>query len=141
MELTIGSNVIRNTSGILSIQGKDQVHLARGNGSDELLLTMNLYNAGGKHVARLWENAWTFDDTNQFEITARPGVVRLTDRGSGQVVLEARVGGDDRVEIPQGVFHTHTGDQLEITPKSWTLKGVSVGEKTIDCDGDAVAIG
>ncbi len=58
MELTIGSQVVRNTSGVLMVQGKEQLCLEWGPERHQLLLTMNLYNTGGKRVARLRGSEW-----------------------------------------------------------------------------------
>jgi hypothetical protein len=60
MELTIGSRVFRGTSGVLTVQGKQQLSLEWGMEAHQLLLTMNLYNAGGTHIARVQRNGWTF---------------------------------------------------------------------------------
>lgn len=43
MELNIGSNIIRNTSGVLNVSGKEQISLEIGK-DDQLLLTMDLYD-------------------------------------------------------------------------------------------------
>ena len=58
MEINIGSNIIRNTNGVLNVEGKDQVSLeVREDG--QLLVTMDVYDDAGKHTARLRRNAWT----------------------------------------------------------------------------------
>jgi len=44
MELNIGSNIIRNTTGVLKVQGKDQIFLEIGD-DDQLLLTMDIYDS------------------------------------------------------------------------------------------------
>jgi hypothetical protein len=43
VELNIGSNIIRNTSGVLNVSGKEQISLEIGK-DDQLLLTMDLYD-------------------------------------------------------------------------------------------------
>jgi len=44
MELNIGSNIIRNTIGVLNVQGKEQIFLEIGE-DDQLLLTMDIYDS------------------------------------------------------------------------------------------------
>jgi hypothetical protein len=87
MELRIGSIIICNTSGILNVQGKQQIILEWGEWSGQLLLTMNLYNAGGKHTARLRRNEWTFNDNGQFEFGSNPRGLKLIDTRTSQVAL------------------------------------------------------
>lgn len=83
-ELNIGSNIIVNTSGVLTVQGSDQIYLEWGDRSGQLLLTMDVYDAQGTHVARLRRNAWAFNDKGRFAITTHPTSLTLTDRESGQ---------------------------------------------------------
>ena len=141
MELRIGSTIICNTSGILNVQGKQQIILEWGEWSGQLLLTMNLYNAGGKHTARLWRNEWTFNDNGQFEFGSNPRGLKLIDTRTGQVALEARVVGQGKVEIGQGTFHSHTGDRVEIMAECWRIAGSTVDGVSTDAGGGAVTIG
>ena len=141
MELRIGSIIICNTSGILNVQGKQQIILEWGEWSGQLLLTMNLYNAGGKHTARLRRNEWTFNDNGQFEFGSNPRGLKLIDTRTSQVALEARVVGQGKVEIGQGTFHSHTGDRVEIMAECWRIAGSTVDGVSTDAGGSAVTIG
>ncbi len=125
MELTVGSSVIPHTNGALTVEGKRQLQFEWGD-SGQLLLTMNVYDARGRHIARLRRNQWTFNDKSQFAITATAGALKLIDTNSSRVVIEACVGGRDQIEIRQGNFHAHTGHRLEITPEGWRIDGVPV---------------
>ncbi len=60
MEVTMGSNVIRNTNGIFKIEGKDQIYLELDQNS-QLLLTMDVYDTKGIQVAKLIRNLFSFD--------------------------------------------------------------------------------
>jgi hypothetical protein len=119
MQLTIGSNRLRNTDGIISVRGKRQIFLEWGPFDSELLLTMDLYSAGGEHIARLRRNRWTFNDRERFNFVANARGFSLVDAKSSQVVLEARVVGGNSVVITQGAFHCSTGDQIEINVENW----------------------
>jgi len=141
MELRIGSTIIRNTSGILNVQGKQQIILEWGEWSGQLLLTMNLHNASGKHTARLRRNEWTFNDNGQFEFGSNPRGLKLIDTRTGQVALEARVVGQGKVEIGQGTFHSHTGDRVEIMAECWRIADSTVDDVPTDAGGSAVTIG
>jgi hypothetical protein len=119
MQLTIGSNRLRNTDGIISVRGKRQILLEWGPLESELLLTMDLYGAGGQHIARLRRNYWTFNDRERFNFTAKTRGFNLVDTKSSKVVLEARVVGGNSVVITQGAFHSSAGHQIEITMEDW----------------------
>ncbi len=141
MELRIGSTIICNTSGILNVHRKQQIILEWGEWSGQLLLTMNLYNAGGNHTARLWRNEWTFNDNSQFEFTSNPKSLKLIDTRTGQVALEARVVRPGKVEIGQGTFHSHTGQRVEISAECWRIGESMVVGVSTDARGGAVTIG
>jgi hypothetical protein len=141
MQLRIGSTIICNTSGVLNVHRKQQIILEWGEWSGQLLLTMNLYNAGGKHTARLRRNEWTFNDNSQFEFTSNPKSLKLIDTRTGQVALEARVVRPGKVEIGQGTFHSHTGQRVEISAECWRIGESMVVGVSTDARGGAVTIG
>ena len=120
MQLTIGSNRLSNTDGIISVRGRRQILLEWGALRSELLLTMDLYGAGGGHIARLRRNEWTFNDNHRFDFAASARGFNLVDTKSSQVVLEARVVGQDSVVITQGAFFSSAGQQIEITMEDWS---------------------
>jgi hypothetical protein len=119
MQLTIGSNRLGNTDGIISVRGKRQIALEWGQQNSELLLTMDLYSAGGRHIARLRRNQWTFNDNDRFDFAGSESGFNLVDTKSSQVVLGARVLGQDSVVITQGAFHSSAGHEIEITMEDW----------------------
>lgn len=120
MQLTIGSNHLRSTDGIISVRGKRQICLEWGQQNGDLLLTMDLYGAGGGHIARLRRNQWTFNDNNRFDFAGNTSGFDLLDTKSNHVVLGARVVGQDSVVITQGVFYSSAGHEIEITREDWT---------------------
>jgi len=140
MELIIGSNVIRNTNSVLNVQGKEQIHLEIGERGDQLLLTMDVYDASGKHIAKLRRNAWSFND--RFEITTSPSSLKLIDRKTNEVLVEANILSKDKIQISQGRFYTHSGHLLEITPEFWRIGGgLTMSGCVMDGCGGAVGIG
>ena len=119
MQLTIGSNRLRNTDGIISIRGDEQIKFEWGPSYAELLLTMDLYNVDGYHIARLRRNQWTFNDQERFLFAASTKGLNIVDTKSKQVVLEARVVGGDSVVVTQGAFHNSNGHPIEIAMEDW----------------------
>ena len=119
MQLTIGSNRLRNTDGIVSVRGDEQIKFEWGPSYAELLLTMDLYNVSGYHIARLRRNQWTFNDRDRFRFVGSAKRLNLVDTKSEQVVLEARVVGGDSVVVTQGAFHNSKGHPIEIAMEHW----------------------
>ncbi len=119
MQLTIGSNRLNNTDGIVTVRGREQIILEWAPFHSKLLLTMDLYGIGGKHVARLRRNYWTFNDRDRFEFSDRSNGFELLDTRSSQVVLKGRVVDQNSVVITQGTFYTSSGHIIEITTENW----------------------
>ena len=119
MQVTIGSNRLRNTDGIVSVRGDEQIKFEWGPSYAELLLTMDLYNVDGYHIARLRRNQWTFNDRERFLFAGSTKGLNIVDTKSKQVVLEARVVGGDSVVVTQGAFHNSNGHPIEIAMEDW----------------------
>jgi len=119
MQLTIGSNRLNSTDGIISVRGRQQIVLEWGPLNSELMLTMDLYGAGGGHIARLRRNQWTFNDHGRFDFAPNARGFNLVDTKSSRVILEARVVGRDSVVITQGAFYSSAGHQIEILTEDW----------------------
>lgn len=141
MELNIGSNIIRNTSGVLNVSGKEQIFLEIGKENRQLLLTMDIYDANGQHIAKLRRNAWAFNNNDRFSITTDPSSLKLIENETNDVVVEANVIGTGQIQVLNGRFYTHRGDLLEITPEFWRLGGITMSGNVIDSCGGAVALG
>jgi hypothetical protein len=62
-------------------------------------------------------------------LTAVPGVVKLIDTTTGEVVVEAQVVGRDKLEIPRGSFCTNAGHRVEITPEYCHIEDGVVGPR------------
>jgi hypothetical protein len=135
MQLTIGSNRLCNTDGIISIRGSQQIALEWGPYDAELMLTMDLYAAGGQHVARLRRNQWTFNDHGRFDFAVNERGFNLVDTRSSQTILEARVVGSDSVVITQGAFYSSAGHEIEITTEDWS--GVTESRHSADVSAQA----
>src|SRR5213594_3674789 len=124
MELNVGSNIFRNANGVLALQGKEQIVLEMKPDHTQLLLTMDLYDAEGNHLAHLRRNSWAFNDKNRFQLSTSPIALslfkdpvwlKLTDKETGDVLLEVSAVNKEKVQVLRGRFHTHKGKLVEIT--------------------------
>lgn len=124
-ELLIGSNIFRNTNGVVKIQGKEQLVLETRPKEGLLLVTIDLYDANGTQIAHVRRNALAINRAAQFTIDIHQATtdmpsdapwVRLYSRQSGEIAFEARIVSDNRIQITSGRFYSHTGALVDITP-------------------------
>jgi hypothetical protein len=124
LELLIGSNLFRNTNGVVKIHGKEQLVIESKPEEGTLLMTADLYNEGGARIAHLRRNVLALNRSGQFTVDAHQTQtdspadapwVRLSDRQSGEIVLEARAASRHKVQIVSGKFYSHKGSLIEIT--------------------------
>lgn len=123
IELLIGSNIFRNTNGVVKIHGKEQLVLEPTAEQGLLYVTIDLYNEPGVHIAHVRRNVLVLNPTGQFSIEVHPGSasagtapsVRIVDRLSAIVALEASVTVESTIEITAGRFCSHKGVGVEIT--------------------------
>ena len=124
-ELLIGSNIFRCTNGIVTIQGKAQLVIEFRPEQNLLLVTMDLYDETGTHLAHLRRNAFMLNPSGQFAVEAhssQPDVpgdypwVCLTDGRSPSPVIEIRMVSAHRIHIVSGKFYSHRGVAIDITP-------------------------
>ena len=140
MRLNFGSNIISNMSGVLTVEGENQIFLEIGD-DGQPLLTMNIYNSKGKHIAKISHNTWAFNDEDRFKTTITPASLKLIDKTSGHCVIEVNVVEGHIVQIPHGKFYTHYGLLVEVTPSLYRIAGVEMKNNMIDACGKAFVVG
>src|SRR6478672_506599 len=93
-ELLIGSNIFRNTNGVVTIQGKEQIVLETRPEEGLLLVTVDLYDAHGTQIAHVRRNVLVINRAAQFTINIHQATsdmpsdapwVRLHSRQSGEI--------------------------------------------------------
>lgn len=140
MEVNMGSNVIRNTNGVLKVEGKDQVLLEIDTNA-HILLTMDVYDPKGIHVAKVIRNNFAFDYKDRYRMIAKPSSLMLVDKEHNTVLIEASLLDNNRIQVMQGNFCSSKGHLIEITPRCWRVMGSTVSGTVFDSHGGAVVIG
>ncbi|MCS6896752.1 MAG: hypothetical protein NZM29_02165 [Nitrospira sp.] len=124
-ELLIGSNIFRDTNGVVQILEKEQLVLELRPDEGLLLVTMDLYDEHGARLAHLRRNMFAVNRSRQFEVEVHgsesgiendPPWVRLFEKQSGLLILEASMASPHRAHIRAGRFYSHRGTLIEITP-------------------------
>jgi hypothetical protein len=124
LELKLGSNIFRNTNGVVKVQGKEQLVLEVSPEHDRVLLTMDFYDGSGNHVAHLRRNRWAFNERARFSINTSdspPSLfphlpwLKITDEDTGETLLEAAIVPGGKIHVASGRFYSHRGQLIEIT--------------------------
>ncbi len=142
MEVSMGSNVIRNTNGVLKVEGKDQILLEIENNS-RLLLTMDIYDAKEIHIAKIIRNNFAFDYKDRYKLIAKPSSLILVNRDHNSVLIEASIQDfmNKKLEVVRGTFYSWKAHLVEITPRYWRIMGTTIGGTVFDCHGGAIIVG
>ena len=151
LELYVGSNVFRNTNGVLKFQGKEQVVLETQPQPLVLLLTMDLYDEQGTRVGHIRRNALSAHSTDRFAINVKAGgeatpdgppSVTVADRATGHTVFEACLMQRRKIRIAVGHFCTHKGELVTVSPHYCRIgTGLTLFGDVSDSRGSAAAIG
>lgn len=151
LELLIGSNIFRNTNGVVKIHGKEQLVLESRPEQGLLLVTIDLYGEGGTHIAHLRRNVLVLNQAGQFIIDIHQAQsdsptdapwVRLSDQQSDEIVFEARVASENKIQITSGKFYSHKGTLVEITPHYCRIgSGMTLFGDIVENRGGMVVLG
>ena len=121
MDIVIGSNVLRNTNGIVTAHGQEQVRIEFEKETDHVLLTMDMYMPTGTHVAKLEKNVWTSNEGDRFELTTSPENLKIVDTTLKNVVIELKAEKNKPVTVGQAKFYTSKGTLSEVSPEWWRV--------------------
>jgi hypothetical protein len=141
-EIKLGNNTIRNSTGVLEIDGKEVIGMDLGN-DEKLLLYAQIYGADGAHLARLWKGKPAFGG-DAFDVTRTRERITLVEKGSGRVVFDARLAqlGKPLIEVLRADLYGPGGSHVEVRADgSVVAGGVTLTGNTIDGFGSAIAIG
>ena len=140
MDISIGSNHLRNTNGIIQAEGQNLIQVAISD-DGALLLSMDLYNPTGTQVAKLEHNTWTSNSQDRFELKIDEDKTLLVDKTLKGVILALKKENHNQVSIPQAKFYLPGGIVSEVTPERWHV-GNKVELKDVDTDlhGGAIEI-
>lgn len=151
LELQVGSNVFRNTNGVVKLQGKEQLVLETQPDPLALLLTMDLYDELGTRVGHIRRNRLSAHSAGRFiinvntgcETTADPSPsVTVVDRTTGHTVFEVCLIQRRKIRITVGNFYTHKGELVTVSPHYCRISTVlTLFGNVAESRGNAAAIG
>ncbi len=141
MDLVIGSNLFKNTNGVVEIEGVQQFNLSVKPSSGHILLNFVLFDQTGRMVAKLVDSTLAFNERRAYEVNKTPTSVELKEIESGAVVIRASRGTDERVTIDRGQFWTIKGHRCTITPAECKIDKHSLSKEETDANGGKSSLG
>ncbi|MDN5942982.1 MAG: hypothetical protein L0H94_13950 [Nitrospira sp.] len=141
MDVEVGSNVYRNTDGMIEIEGVPQIEVALKPGTGALLVNFALFDAEGKVTAKLNDSTLMINEKRAYDVTATPKGLSLRHSASGTVILQIDMTAPGVVALTKGEFHTVKGHVIRISPTEWRIDKLRASGTTQDLNGKSVVIG
>jgi hypothetical protein len=141
MDVEVGSNVYRNTDGMIEIEGVPQIEVALKPGTGALLVNFALFNEEGKVTAKLNDSILMINEKRAYDVTRTPKGLSLTHSASGTVILQIDMTAPGVVALTKGEFHTVKGHVIRISPTEWRIDKLRASGTTQDLNGKSVVIG
>lgn len=151
LELHVGSNVFRATNGVIKLQGKEQIVLEIQADPPALLLTMDFYDEQGQRIGHLRRNTLSAAGSSRFAVSTNiapdatlddPLTVTVSDRNTGNTVIEVYLFQRRKVRVTSGNFHTHKGELASISPHYCRIgAGLTMFGDVVESRGGTAVIG
>ena len=141
MDIEIGSNLYRNSNGIIEIEGVPQVQVAFHPSTEALLVNFALFDSNGRMLAKVVESTMMFNERRAYELTKTNKSVAMKEAESGKVLFQFDVMAYNAVSFSRGEFHTMKGRLLHVSPTEWKIDKQQKSGLTHDAKGGAVSIG
>lgn len=141
MDVEVGSNLYRNTDGMIEIEGVPQIQVALKPVTGALLVNFALFDSGGKLTAKLNDSTLMINEKRAYEVAKTSKSLLLTHSASGTVILELSVKEPDLVSWIKGEFYTIKGHVIKISPTEWKIDNLRASGTTQDLKGKSVIIG
>lgn len=141
MDVEVGSNLYRNTDGMIEIEGVPQIQVTLKPATGALRVNFALFDVEGKVTAKLNDSTLMINEKRAYEVTQTPKSLLLIHLASGTVILQMEVKAPDVVAFTKGEFHTIKGHVIRISPTEWNIDKLRASGTTQDARGGPVALG
>lgn len=141
MDIEIGSNVFRNTNGVVEMEGVQQfnVHVKPTTGA--IQLNFVFFDQNGRMTAKIVDSTMAFNERRVCEIERTPTSVVLKDTENKTVVIRVTRPTPDRLVINEGSFWTIKGHLCTITDAACKIDKHSLSKQDTDAKGGNASIG
>lgn len=141
MDVEIGSNLYRNTNGMIAIEGVPQIEVAIKPSTGTLLVNFALFDGVGKMIAKLSDSTLMFNERRAYEVSKTAKSVALKQIDSGKIILQMELRTPETVAITKGEFHTVKGHVIQVTPTEWKIDKLRSSGTRHDMRGGEVVLG
>ena len=141
MDVEVGSNLYRNTDGMIEIEGVPQIEVVLKPTTGALLVNFALFDANGKVTAKLNDSTLMINEKRAYDVTQTPKSLLLTHPASGTVVLQIDLKAPDVVAFTKGEFHTIKGHVIQVSATEWKIDKLRASGTTQDVKGGSVVLG
>lgn len=141
MDVEIGSNLFRNSDGVVEVEGLPQIEFVLRNSGGPLMVNFVVFDENGKLLAKVVNSTMAFNESSIHALERTPTSIKLTKESSGKVVLQAYLREPDRVVVPQAEFVTIRGHLLEVSSVEWRIGEKRASQGDEDVKGGPVVIG
>lgn len=141
MDVEVGSNLYRDTDGMIEIEGAPQIQVTLKPKTGDLLVTFALFDAGGKVTAKLIDSTLMINERRAYEVNRTPKTLRLTHSASETVILQMDVKAPGVVTFTKGEFHTIKGHVFYVSSTEWNIDKLHVSGTIQDLKGGSVVLG
>ena len=141
MDVEVGSNLYRNTDGLIEIEGVPQIQVALKPSTGDLLVTFAFFDAGGKVTAKLVDSTLMINERRAYEVNKTPKSLLLTHPASGTIILQMDMKAPDVVAFTKGEFHTIKGRVIQVSSVEWKIDKLRASGTTHDLKGGSVVLG
>lgn len=141
MDLKIGSNLYRNTDGMVEVGGVPQLEVKLRKPGGPVLVNFVVFDRDGRIRAKMVNSAMTINEQRTYDLTKFPTGLTLKRADTGKEVLAVNLEDGDRVAVSAGEFYSIKGNLVQITPTEWRIEDRRMSGTDVDLEGNAVSIG
>ena len=141
MDLEIGSNLYRNTNGMITIEGVPQIEVTIKPPTGTLLVNFALFDGVGKMIAKMSDSTLMVNERRAYEVSRTAKSIALKQIDSGKIILQMELRAPEVVVITKGEFHTVKGHVIEVTQTEWKIDKLRASGTRKDMQGGEVALG
>ena len=141
MNLEIGTNVYRNTDGIVEVEGVPQLTVALRKPEGPPIVNFVTFDEVGRMTSKMVESTMQFNERRALDLAKTATAIKLTHTESGKVILHVEMKEPNYVVIKQASFVTAKGHVMDISLVEWRVDKRRMSGTTTDAKGGAVALG
>ena len=141
MDVEVGSNVYRNTDGMIEIEGIPQIQITLKPNTGALLVNFALFDVNGKVTAKLNDSTLMINEKRVYDVIKTPKSLLLTHPVSGTVVLQMDLKAPDVVAFTKGEFYTIKGHVIQVSATEWKIEKLRASGTIQDVKGGSVVLG